>query len=317
MVTTTPNHVHGAAASGRGKKGLLITLGITTVILVAEVIGGLVSNSLALLSDAAHMLVDLLALGLAFFAISISGRPATAQKTYGYRRVEIMVALINGTILILLTLFIFYEAYQRLVSPPEIEAPVMLGVAFIGLIGNVIGIFMLREVSKGSLNIKAAFWHIIGDTISSVGVIVAAGIILFTGWRSADSIISILIGCIILWGSIGLVRESIDVLMESVPRNINVDEVTRNIKNVPGVTDVHDIHVWTITSGVYSMSAHIQIKDRTVSQSEALVKEVNDAMVDKFNISHTTLQLECSSCPTDLVCSLSQTDEEESKHDQG
>ncbi len=304
---------HANSASERGKRGLAITLGISVVILIAEVVGGFVSNSLALLSDAAHMLVDALALSLALFAVSIAARPATVRRTYGYRRVEIMVALINGTILILLTLFIFYEAYTRLVSPPEIRAPVMIAVAAIGLIANLVGVFMLRQVSRVSLNIKAAFWHIIGDTISSVGVLVAAGIILLTGWAYADAIISIIIGIIILWGASGLVRESVDILLEAVPRNVNVEEVESEIKKVSGVSDVHDLHIWTITSGIFALSAHIQVSDQTVSQSEGIVKFINDLLADRYKISHTTLQLECMSCPSDLVCSLNQSKIEEGK----
>lgn len=302
---TVQNH-HKIDTEQRGKRGLIVTLGIAVAIMVAEVLGGFISNSLALLSDAAHMLVDALALGLAFFAISIASRPATSQKTYGYHRVEIMVAFINGSILILLTLFIFYESYQRLVSPPEIKAPIMLLVAVIGLIGNLVGIFLLREISRGSLNIKAAFWHIIGDTISSIGVILAAAIVLFTGWRNADAIIAAVIGCIILYGAIGLVRESIDILLEAVPRSIDMEAVKNEIKNISGVHDVHDVHIWTITSGIYSLSAHIQVSDQTVGKSGEVVKLINEFLEDKFKISHTTLQLECESCPTDMVCSLDQ-----------
>jgi cobalt-zinc-cadmium efflux system protein len=304
---------HSTATNDRGKRGLAITLGICMTILVAEIVGGLASNSLALLSDAAHMLVDGLALGLALFAISISSRPATIRKTYGYRRVEIMVALINGVILILLTLFIFYEAYTRLVSPPEIKAPIMLIVAAVGLVGNLAGIFLLRGVSKNSLNIKAAFWHVIGDTISSVGVILAAGVVLVTGWAYADAIVSVVIGVIILWGATGLVRESVDILLEAVPRNMDMDEVTRQMKSVHGVSDIHDLHIWTITSGIHALSAHVQVSDQTVSQSENIVKSVNELLSTKYKISHTTLQLECESCPTDQVCSLNQSKIEEGK----
>jgi cobalt-zinc-cadmium efflux system protein len=304
---------HTTSTADRGKRGLAITLGICMTILVAEIIGGLASNSLALLSDAAHMLVDGLALGLALFAINIASRPATIKKTYGYRRVEIMVALINGTILILLTLFIFYEAYTRLVSPPEIRGPIMLIVAAVGFIGNLSGIFLLRGVSKHSLNIKAAFWHVIGDTISSVGVILAAGIVLISGWAYADAIVSIVIGIIILWGATGLVRESVDILLEAVPRNMDMEEVTRQMKNIKGVSDIHDLHIWTITSGIYALSAHVQVSDQTVSQSENIVKSVNELLSNTYKISHTTLQLECESCPSDLVCSLNQSKIEEGK----
>jgi len=271
--------------------------------MVLEVAGGIISNSLSLLSDAAHMLVDALALGLAFFAAMISSRPATSQRTYGYYRVEIIVALINGFILGITTIFIFYGAYERFINPPAIEAPVMLVVSAIGLIANVAGMLLLRGVSKANLNIKAAFWHVIGDSVSSAGVIAAALIILFTGWRYADGIMAVLIGLIILWGSIGLIREAIEVLLESVPRNIAFDDVVKDIKTVPGVIDVHDIHIWAITSGINALSAHLMIEDQKVSDSESVVTQVNTILAGKFKITHTTFQLECT-CSSGCVCSM-------------
>jgi cobalt-zinc-cadmium efflux system protein len=270
---------------------------------VLEVVGGLISNSLSLLSDAAHMLVDALALGLAFFATVISARPATAQKTYGYYRIEIIVALINGFILGITTIYIFYRAYERLINPPEIEAPIMLVVAAVGLLSNIAGLALLRGVSKTNLNIKAAFWHVVGDSISSVGVIAAALIIMLTGWPYADGIMAVIIGIIILWGSSGLIREAIDVLLESVPKNIKVDEVVKEIKTVAGVIDVHDLHIWSITSGINALSAHLTIEDQKVSDSETVVKQVNSILAEKFKIKHTTFQPECT-CSSGNTCSM-------------
>ncbi len=286
---------------------LKIALAIVLVVMVAEVIGGILSNSLALLGDAGHMLVDALALGLALFAMTIARRPATPTKTYGYHRVEIMAALANGVTLVLLALWIFYEAYQRFLDPPLVQAPLMLVVATIGLIANLAGILLLRGVSRRNLNIKAAYWHIIGDTISSVGVIVAAIIIAVTGWRVADPLIAVFIGGIILWGAVRLVRESADILLEAVPKHIQVDKVIEIIKNVSGVEDVHDIHVWTITSGIHAMSAHLIIEDQTVSRSAEIVETVNQNLAKHFNITHTTLQLECEkceSCPSGFICNI-------------
>ncbi len=285
------------------KIALLIVLAIMTL----EIIGGILSNSLALLGDAGHMLVDALALGLSLFAITIARRPATPSKTYGYHRVEIMAALANGTTLVLLALWIFYEAYQRFLEPPVIQTPLMILVATIGLIANLIGILLLRGVSHENLNIKAAFWHIVGDTISSVGVITAGVIIAFTGWYVADPIIAVFIGGIILWGAVRLVRESADILLEAVPKHIQVDKVIEIIKNVSGVEDVHDIHVWTITSGIHAMSAHLIIEDQTVSRSAEIVETVNQNLAKHFNITHTTLQLECEkceSCPSGFICNI-------------
>ncbi len=232
------NHHHAAIPVQHlsdGTKRLKIALTIVVVMLAVEVVGGILSNSLALLGDAGHMLVDALALLMSIIAIRIARRPATATRTYGYHRVEIMAALANGVILALTTAVIYYEAYQRIFNPPEVQTTLMLVVAVIGLIANLVGIRLLRKASHGSLNIRAAFWHIVGDTVSSVGVIVAGIIISVTGWNIVDPIIAMFIGGIILWGAIQLVRESADILLESVPRHIQIDKVIKTIKNVPGV----------------------------------------------------------------------------------
>lgn len=287
-----------------GSRPLKIAFVIVLVIMVAEVIGGLLSNSLALLGDAGHMLIDALALGLSLFAMTIARRPATPTRTYGYHRMEILAALANGTTVALVSIYIFYEAYQRFLVPPMVRTPLMLLVATIGLIANLAGVFLLRRGSHGSLNIKAAFWHVVGDTISSVGVIIAAVIIYITGWDIVDPIIAIFIGCIILWGAVGLVRESVHILSEAVPRHIQVTEVIKAIRTVPGVKDVHDIHIWTITSGMHAMSAHLCIEDQRVSRSAEIVKAVNQGLAKYFDIRHTTLQLECESCPTEFICDI-------------
>ena len=303
-------HNHHSEASHLVEKGsqrLKIVLVIIVVIMVAEVIGGILSNSLALLGDAGHMLVDALALGMSLFAIRIARRPATATKTYGYYRVEIMAALANGIALALVAAYIFYEAYHRFLDPPTVQTTLMLVVATIGLIANLIGIQLLRGVSHGSLNIKAAFWHILGDTLSSVGVIVAGIIISITGWGIVDPIIAVFIGSIILWGAVRLVRESADILLEAVPKHIQMDRVIEMIKNIPGVEDVHDIHIWTITSGIHALSAHLLIEDQTVSRSAEIAETVNKDLAKHFNITHTTLQLECEkseSCPSGLICNM-------------
>jgi len=300
-------HSEASHLTSRGTRPLKIALAIVLVILVAEVIGGILSNSLALLSDAGHMLVDALALGLSLFAMTIARRPATLSKTFGYHRVEIMAALTNGTILVLVSLFIFYEAYQRFLDPPVVKTPIMLLVASIGLVANLAGILLLRKGSRGSLNIKAAFWHIIGDTISSVGVIAAGVIIAFTGWYVVDAIIAFFIGGIIMWGAVRIVREASDILLEAVPRHIQVSKVIETIKNVPGIEEVHDIHVWTITSGIHALSAHLIIEDQLVSRSAEIVATINEDLARYFNITHTTLQLECEkceSCPSGFICNI-------------
>ena len=305
---------HGEAAhrSATGSRPLKIALAIVLTVMVAEVIGGILSNSLSLLGDAGHMLVDALALGLSLFAITMARRPATSTKTYGYHRVEIMAALANGTILILVSLYIFYEAYQRFSEPPLIETPLMLLVASIGLIANLAGMLLLRRASRKNLNIKAAFLHIVGDTISSVGVIIAGIIILVTGWYIADPIIAVFIGVIILWGAVRLVKQSADILLEAVPGHIQIEKVIETIKNVSGVEDVHDIHIWTITSGIHALSSHLIIEDQMVSRSAEIVATVNENLARSFKITHTTLQLECEkceSCPSGFICEITRRED--------
>ncbi len=295
----TENHRNAAA-----NQPLKITLGLVLVIMVAEILGGLFSNSLALLSDAGHMFTDAGALALSLFAMNLARRPATATKTFGYHRAEIMAALINGGVLIILSIVIFFEAYGRFQAQPAIKTPLMLIVAGIGLVANLIGLILLRRGSQGSINIKAAFWHIIGDTLSSVGVIIAGIIIQFTGWTYADPILAIVIGVIILWGAVRIVKESVDILLEFVPPHIKMAKVTAAVKSVPGVEDMHEIHIWTITSGMYALSAHLSITDQMVSQSCDILTRVNEVLAHDFNITHTTLQMECESCPTGLICNL-------------
>lgn len=298
------NHEHHFAGTDKGR--LKIALVIVLSIAAIEVAGGIISNSLALLSDAGHMLVDTLALALSLFALLVARRPATLQRTFGYYRVEIMAALANGTILLLVAVYIFYEAYHRFFDPVEINVPVMLLVGVIGLGANLSAFFLLRGASRTSLNIRAAFWHVAGDTLSSGGVIIAGVILYFTGWPFIDSFIAVFIGCIILWGAVKLVRESVEILMEAVPTHIHVKTVMNRIKEVTGVEDVHDIHVWTITSGVYALSTHIVIEDQMVSKSTEIVETINSIVSQEFDIGHTTLQLECESCPTGAVCELTQ-----------
>ena len=303
----TNHHAEINKKNSRDTRPLKIALAIVLGIMIVEVIGGILSNSLALLGDAGHMLVDALALGLSLFAITLAKRPPTLNKTFGYHRAEIMAALVNGTILILVSIYIFYEAYQRFLTPPEVETPVMIIVASVGLAANLVAILLLRRMRHSSLNIRAAFWHIIGDTISSVGVIIAGIIIATTGWYLADSVIAVFIGGIILWGAIRIVKESADILLEAVPQHIQIHDIIKVMKDVTGVEDIHDIHVWTITSGIYALSAHLIIEEQTVSKSAEIIEAVNQSLAEDFEITHTTLQLECKqceSCPSGIICTI-------------
>jgi cobalt-zinc-cadmium efflux system protein len=302
-------HQHEEQANALTGRPLKITLLLVLVIMVAEIIGGVLSNSLALLSDAGHMLTDALALALSLFAINLARRPATPTKTFGYHRAEIMAALANGTLLVLVAIYIFYEAAQRFSVLPMVKSPLMLIIAVIGLVANLIGLLLLRRGSHKSINVKAAFWHVFSDTMSSVGVIIASIIIYLTGWYIVDPILAVVIGLIILLGAMRIVRESVDILLESVPSHIEIGKVATAVKKINGVEDLHEIHIWTITSGIYALSAHLKIADQTVSESNDIVKKVTELLALEFDINHTTLQLECESCPTGLVCNIPRADQ--------
>ncbi len=297
-----PHHL-----AGSGPRRLLIALAIVVTIMVAEIIGGLASNSLALLGDAGHMLVDALALAISFIAIKIAQRPATTSRTFGYHRVEVMAALTNGVILLLIAAYILFEAFQRFRDPPEVETTLMLVVAGVGLAANLTAMALLRRVRHSNINVRAAFWHVLGDTIASTGVIVGGIIIAVTGWGIVDPIIAVVISCIIIWGAFRLVKESTDILLEAAPGHLEVAEVNRAMLGVAGVREVHDMHVWTITSGIHALSAHLLIEDQTVARSAEIARAVEQSLSEQFSISHTTLQLECErceGCPAGLMCDI-------------
>jgi len=296
-------HSHAHAAAG-GKQGLLIALFITFVMMVVEIIGGLLSNSLALLSDAGHMFTDTLALALSFFAMKFAELPATEKRTFGFYRLEILAALLNGVILVLISLYIIYQAYQRILAPQPVEGTLMLVVATIGLIVNIIGALVLVKHHETSLNIRGAFLHIIGDAISSLGVIIGGIVIYYSGWYLIDPLLSILIALGIIVGAWGLMTESVSILLESAPSHINIATIAGEIEKISGVQEAYHIHVWTITSGVYALSAHVLIDDRLVSGSRALLDAIRAMLSGKFKILHSTIQLECEKCDMSPSCSL-------------
>jgi cobalt-zinc-cadmium efflux system protein len=287
---------------GSNRTALAIALSITALMMVVEFAGGILSGSLALLSDAAHMLTDTGALALALFALWFSRRPATSEKTYGFYRFEILSALLNGSVLILIAGFIFYEAFQRIINPPEVKGALMLGVAAIGLVANLAGAFILSKGSRENLNIRAALWHIISDALSSVGVIVGGIIILFTGFFLVDPIIGFIIGILVLRGALELVLESVNILLEATPKDIDLDEVTKEIKKIECVKDIHDLHIWTITSGLRACSAHVLVADMLTSKCAEISSQIKELMHDRFNISHTTLQFESETCKECFTC---------------
>jgi cobalt-zinc-cadmium efflux system protein len=291
------DHSHGLnLAAAEGRQGLLIALSITVLMMIAELVGGLLSNSLALLSDAGHMLTDNLAILLSFFAMKFATMPATDRRTFGFYRLEILAALINGIVLVLISFYIIYQAYLRILDPQPVQGTLMLLVAIIGLVANIIGALVLTKHSHANLNIRGAYLHIIGDALSSVGVVAGGVVILLTGWYLIDPILSILISFVIIYGAWALVKESVSILLESVPSHVDIDIVAADIGKIAGVREAYHIHVWTITSGVYAMSAHVIIDDQLVSRSRDLLDEIRALLSKKFKILHSTIQLECQRC---------------------
>ncbi len=297
-------HGHKHEYRSHERKRLIITSAITGGVFIVEVIGGIITNSLALISDAGHMLTHLFALLVSLFALFFAAKPPTEKKTYGFYRLEILAALFNGITLFVITLWIFYEAYQRFMHPEVISSGKMFVVALVGLIANVACAYILKGGGHGhehSLNVRAAFLHMLGDTLSSVGVIIGAAIIYYTNWFIVDPIISVMLCVLILIWSYKLVMESVDVLLEATPEGINIDEVIGSLKQIPGVDNAHDIHIWTITSGMYSMSGHIDTKDMLISDTTRLSKEINRILSQKFKIGHTVIQFGCE-CKINNAC---------------
>jgi cobalt-zinc-cadmium efflux system protein len=277
------------------EKKLKIPIILTAFILIAELVGGVISNSLALLSDAAHVFFDLFALTLSWIALNLAAKPMSAARTFGFHRTEIFAALTNGITLFIISILIFHEAYERLASPPLIKTTEMLIIACIGFAVNLYVVFRLKGHATTDLNIKSAFLHALGDTISSIGVIIGAVLIMLTGYYAIDAIISVFIGAIILIGSVRVIRDSAHILLEGTPPHIDIGKVSKAISTVVGVKGVHDLHVWGICSHITAASAHVVVEDVKMSDIDALSKEIKDRMAG-FNITHTTFQFESETC---------------------
>ena len=275
-------------------KNLKIAIILTSIIFFMELIGGVLSNSLALLSDSAHVFMDVVALLLSYGAIKISARPSNRSMTFGYHRFEIFASLINGVTIILIAVFIFYEAYERIFDPPEVKGAQVLVIATIGLIVNSWAALKLHGHSD--LNIKSAYLHVIGDALASVAVIAGAIIILLTGNNIVDPILSIFIAGMLLYGAFRLVVGSMRILLEFAPKHVDADTLTRELIELDGVKGVHDIHIWSICSNIHAMSAHILVDRIHVQQTEVLISVISKKVSDRFNIMHTTLQFECAEC---------------------
>jgi cobalt-zinc-cadmium efflux system protein len=302
----TIHHIHQPTKSVNrdyfsSQRNLLIVLLITAVVMLAEIIGGLLANSLALLSDAGHMLTDVLALSLSLLAMRFAQKSPTASKTFGFYRLEILASFFNGMLLLFVSFYIFYKAYHRLLYPEEIKGLFMIVVALIGLLANGVGIVILRKSALDNLNVKSAFFHIVGDTISSGGVVVGGLLILYTGWYLVDPIIGIFIGILIMRGAYGLVKESIDIFLEATPKDIDIEEMLDDLHKIKGVKAIHHLHLWTITSGINAMSAHVLIDDVLTSRSTHILKEIKTLLRENYNIEHSTIQFESELCSDDLA----------------
>lgn len=284
---------------------LALSLGITLVFVVVEILAGVFANSLALLTDAAHNLTDVLALALTWWALWITTKPANSGKTYGYHRAGILVALVNSTTLALIALGIFYEAWKRFVTPPEVEANILIGVGTMAVVVNLVTALLVRRGSEHDLNLRSAFLHLMGDVLSTLGAVIAGVIIRFTGWNWLDALASVLIGFLILWNAWGILRESVQILMESTPADIDMDALRRDMLAVEGVSGVHDLHVWSITRSLRTLSAHLITDDMPVSVGAKVREAVGGMLAEHYGITHATLQLECMDCaPVGLYCDI-------------
>ncbi|MBK5110016.1 MAG: cation transporter [Thermoleophilia bacterium] len=284
-------HSHGAGAyRAADRRALLIAAGLTVGFMLVEAVGGVVTGSLALLADAGHMLSDSFSLILALFAVSLAARPATARRSFGYKRAEILAALVNGVLLVVVSVWVVVEAINRLGDPVEILGGEMLVVAVIGLAANLVAARVLYRASGESLNVKAALRHVLADIAGSVGVILAAAIILTTGWQQADAIVSILISVLIAASAWSILSESVDVLLESAPRGTDPEEIGLAMAAETGVDQVHDLHIWQITSGFPTLSAHVLVGPG--ADCHGIRRDLETMLAERFSIEHTTLQVE-------------------------
>jgi cobalt-zinc-cadmium efflux system protein len=284
------DHFHGTLADRKSqRRRMKWVLGVTAAFMVAEVVGGVLANSLALLADAGHMFTDVGALALSLVAMHLAQRPPDPQKTYGYVRLEILAALANGAALLVIAVFILHEAWERFEAPPEVDGPLMLAVAGVGLAVNVTAALLLHGHAGENLNVRGAYLHVLGDLLGSVGAVTGGVLVLWKGWMVADPVISLVIALLIMMGAWRLVREALDVLLEAAPRDMDVEELVESLRNIEGLEEVHDIHVWTLTSGFVAMSGHGVIDDLRVHRR--ILDEINQRLNER-GISHVTFQLE-------------------------
>lgn len=277
-----------------GKLGISIVL--TTLTLVAEVIAGVLTGSLALLSDAAHVFMDIFALALSFGAIKLSKRKASERHSYGFHRMKVIAAFINGSSLVVIALEIFRESIARFLHPTDVLAGPMLIVAVIGLVVNMLVALVLGHHDHDDLNTRSAFFHVVGDALSSVGVIIAGVVMLLTGWNRIDALISALIGVVLLFGAWNVLKEAVHILNEGTPDSVDALKLSGELANIEGVRSVHDLHVWSVSPGFEVLTAHAVLDDRLISETQSVMDKMKTVLAHEYDIRHTTIQIECESC---------------------
>lgn len=287
-------HAHNGNGAGRILKWSLVA---TAAFVVVEFAAGLQAHSLALLSDAGHNLTDTLALLLAWFAFYFQAKPADEVKTYGYHRAGILAAFVNALVLVVLSVYIFYESYHRFLNPHPVNETTMLAIAGLGLALNVAIMWGLRREQKSDLNIRSAFLHMLGDALGSIGIIAGAVAIRYTGWEQIDPVLSVLIGMLIIWTAWDVIRESLNILLEGLPRGMSLGSVYSSIREVEGVIDIHDLHIWSLGSSTHALSCHVLVQDMPPSASDTVLRRVNAMLSERFHIDHTTIQFEQVNCP--------------------
>jgi cobalt-zinc-cadmium efflux system protein len=295
------NHSHLGDLTSQTTKRLALSLGLTAAFVVVEIIAGIFGNSLALLTDAAHNFTDVIALGLSWYAVKLATQPAHAGKTFGYHRAGILVALINSTTLILIALGIFYEAYHRFLSPPEVNSAILIGVGTLAFLINAGTAWLVKSGSEHDLNLRSTFLHLMGDVLSTLGAVIAGIIIAFTNWNWLDPLVSVMIGAFILWNAWGILRQATNILLENAPESFDINSMVNDLLKVEGVRDVHDLHVWSINENLRALSAHILTDDVLVSAGLPIQRNLNEILAHKYNIRHATLQLECECIGQNLL----------------
>jgi cobalt-zinc-cadmium efflux system protein len=281
-----------AVPSRNAERRLWIALVISSAIVVIEFTGGFLGHSLALLGDSGHVLTDVLGIGVSILTLRLGRLHHTAKRTFGYHRAEIFAALVNGSTLIAVALLIIYEAFLRFQQPTQVQGPLVLSFASLGLIGNLTTTGLLARSGKASLNVRGVFLHAAGDTVSSIAVIVSSLVVVFAGYSGLDPAAAVLIGILIMRSAYGLVRDSTNILLEATPRHLQLEKIAETIRSVNGVKGVHDLHVWTITSGLYALSGHVTVDSETIGQGSVILERVAAKLKESFGIEHVTLQME-------------------------